>query len=54
MAPYKTCRRTLRMSASRGGPELISAKLDAHIEDATFLVGPKGAVRVRIVRPKDS
>ena len=26
----------------------------AHIEDATFPVGPNGAVRVRIVRPKDS
>ena len=25
-----------------------------NIEDATFPVGPKGAVRVRIVRPKDS
>jgi acetyl esterase len=31
-----------------------TAKPDAHIEDATFPVGPKGAVRVRIVRPKDS
>jgi acetyl esterase len=30
------------------------AKPDAHIEDVTFPVGPKGAVRVRIVRPKDS
>jgi acetyl esterase len=30
-----------------------TAKPDAHIEDATFPVGPKGAVRVRIVRPKD-
>ena len=31
-----------------------TAKPDAHIEDATFPVGPKGAVRVRIVRPKGS
>jgi acetyl esterase len=31
-----------------------TAKPDARIEDATFPVGPKGAVRVRIVRPKDS
>jgi len=31
-----------------------TAKPDAHIEDATFPVGPNGAVRVRIVRPKDS
>jgi acetyl esterase len=31
-----------------------TVKPDAHIEDATFPVGPKGAVRVRIVRPKDS
>jgi acetyl esterase len=31
-----------------------TAKPDVHIEDATFPVGPKGAVRVRIVRPKDS
>jgi acetyl esterase len=30
------------------------AKPDAHIEDVTFPVGPKGAVRARIVRPKDS
>ena len=30
------------------------AKPDAHIEDATFPVGLKGAVRVRIARPKDS
>src|SRR5580704_13154915 len=29
-----------------------TAKPDAHIEDATFPVGPKGAVRVRIVRPE--
>ena len=30
------------------------AKPDAHIEDATFPVGLKGAIRVRIARPKDS
>jgi acetyl esterase len=30
------------------------AKPDAHIEDVTFPIGPKGVVRVRIVRPKDS
>jgi acetyl esterase len=29
-----------------------AAKPDALIEDATFPVGPKGAVRVRIIRPK--
>jgi acetyl esterase len=31
-----------------------TTKPDVHIEDATFPVGPKGAVRVRIVRPKGS
>jgi acetyl esterase len=30
------------------------AKPDVRIEDATFPVGPKGAVRVRIIRPKAS
>ena len=30
------------------------AKPDVVIEDATFPVGPKGAVRVRIIRPKAS
>ena len=31
-----------------------TAMPDARIEDATFPVGPKGAVRVRIIRPKNS
>jgi acetyl esterase/lipase len=30
-----------------------AAKPDACIEDATFPVGPKGCVRVRIIRPKN-
>jgi acetyl esterase len=31
-----------------------TGKPDAHMEDMTFPVGPKGAVHVRIVRPKNS
>jgi acetyl esterase/lipase len=33
---------------------VAATKPDARIEDTTFPVGPKGAVRVRIIRPKDS
>src|SRR5262245_52997699 len=37
-----------------GQQSVFAAKPDARIKDATFPVGPKGAVRVRIIRPKNS
>jgi acetyl esterase len=37
-----------------GQQSVPTAKPDARIDDATFPVGPKGAVRVRIVCPKNS
>jgi acetyl esterase len=37
-----------------GQQSVPTARPDARIDDATFPVGPKGAVRVRIVRPKNS
>src|SRR5262249_14480919 len=52
--PIYTLSPTNARALLAGQQSVSAAKPDARIEDATFPVGPKGAVRVRIIRPKNT